>query len=83
MRAVYGRLRVYEIRHFGAPVGRKPFFHGGSPVSKKERARIGNRTERGVAHDRHAGSDGHSFVLKMLGKREKRDGYGQCGDGSF
>ncbi|MFZ3232545.1 MAG: hypothetical protein WA194_03305 [Patescibacteria group bacterium] len=21
MRAVYGRLRVYEIRHFGAPVG--------------------------------------------------------------
>lgn len=83
MRAVNGGLRIHEIRHFGASVGGKPFFHGGSPVSKKERARIGNRTERGVAHDRHAGSDGHPFVLEMLGKREKRDSDGQCGDGSF
>ena len=76
VRSVYGRLRVDEIRHFGASVKGEPCFHGSCTVTKKERSGIRKRTLRGVDHDREARSRRHPLILEMLRKREKRNNDG-------
>ena len=76
MRSVDRRTGVYEIRHFGAAVERKPFFHRSRAVAEEERFRIGNRTGRNVSHDGEARADGHPFLLELPRKSEENE---DCG----